>query len=346
MCFFYYCLFLPFVWLGKKVWWSVFRDTAAKKEKAERAVLETARKKGKLEKYGVIDLGDELKRLEEEIDGKPKSKESTAKSEANEKAVTEAINSLVTRKVKLPSEIEKSKKGKTKKGKKKKGSKVASEGKVLKRGEVQHSRLENKEKCGRLEKNRQRVKTDRCGSQKKRKDKNKSRSSGGKGAGPFTGKSHETRKHDRKNQDLKPEIFYSSEHLESDKLLSSDSHSERSVQSSTLSYPMYCSEGSVVEGDETGEESMTEETDVMSSCASESEGNDNSEDDSNEYQSDDASWGDEMDNLELQSEESNEEYSGGDCSDHDEEADWSDKSSLASVTNSNSGGSKDSDNGE
>lgn len=349
MCFFYYCLFLPFVWLGKKVWWSVFRDTAAKKEKAERAVLETARKKGKLEKYGVIDLGDELKRFEEEIDGKPKSKESTAKSEANEKAVTEAINSLVTRKVKLPSEMEKSKKGKTKKGKEKKGVKVASEGQVLKRGEVQHSRLENKEKHGRLEKNRQRMKPDRCGSQKKGKDKSKSRSSGGKKGkkpGPFTGKSHETRKYGGKKQDLKPEIFYSSEHLESDKLLSSDSHSERSVHSSTLSYPMYCSEGSVVEGNESGEESMTGETDVMSSCASESEGNDNSEADSNEYQSDDASWGDEMDNLELQSEESNEEYSDNDCSDHDEEADWSDKSILASLTNSNSGGSMDSDNGE
>lgn len=349
MCFFYYCLFLPFIWLGKKVWWSVFRDTAAKKEKAERAVLKTARKKGKLEKYGVIDLGDELKRLEEEIDGKPKSKESkgsTAKSEANEKAVTEAINSLVTRKVKLPSEMEKSKKGKTKKGKEKKGSKVVSESEVLERGEVQHSRLENKEKRGRLEKNRQRVKTGRCGSQKKGKDKNKSRSSGGKEGkkpGPFTGKSQETRKHGGKKQDL---IFYQSEHLESDKLLCSDSHSERSVHSSTLSYPMYCSEGSVVEGDESGEESMTGETDVLSSCASESEGNDNSEDNSNEYQSDDASWGDEMDNLELQSEESNEEYSGSDCSDHDEEADWSDKSSLTSETNSNSGGSKDSDNEE
>ena len=60
-------------------------------------------------------MGDELKKLEEEIDGKPKSKESkgsTAKNKANEKAVTEAIDSLVTRRVKLLSEMERSKKGK------------------------------------------------------------------------------------------------------------------------------------------------------------------------------------------------------------------------------------------
>lgn len=305
-------------------------------------------------------MGDELKKLEEEIDGKPKSKESkgsTAKSKANEKAVTEAIDSLVTRRVKLPSEMEQSKKGKTKKKKVKKGPKVVSEGEVLKRGEVPR---------GRLEKNRRRVKTDRCGSQKKGKSKSKSRTSGGKKgkkSGPSTGESHATRKHDKikHHKVVKPEIFYSSEHLESDKFLCSDSHSERSAHSSNLSYPMYCSESSIVEGDESGEESMTRETDVLN-CASESEENENSEDDSNEYQSD-ASWGDEMDSLELQSEEGNEEYSSSDCSDHDEEEDHgkeedcsdhdeeedlSDRGScsLASETNSDSGGLKDSDSGE
>ena len=314
-------------------------------------------------------MGDELKRLEEEIDGKPKSKESrgsTAKSKGNEKAVTEAIDSLVTRKVKLPNGMEKSKKGKTKKKKEKKGPKVVSEGEVLKRGEVQRSRQRNREKevpRGRLEENRQRVKTDRCSSQKKGKSKSKSRSGGGKKgkkSGPSTGESHATRKHNKikHHKDLKPEIFYSSEHLESDKLLCSDSHSERSIHSSNLSYPMYCSEASIAEGDESGEESMMGETDVLS-CASESEGNENSEENSNEYQSD-ASWGDETDGLELQSEEGNEEYSGSDCSDEEEdlsdldeeedlsdrdEEDWSDggSCSLASETNSDSGGLKDSD---
>lgn len=197
-------------------------------------------------------MGDELKKLEEEIDGKPKSKESkgsTAKSKGNEKAVTEAIDSLVTRKVKLPNGMEKSKKGKTKKKKEKKGPKVVSEGEVLKRGEVHRSRQRNREKevpRGRLEENRQRVKTDRCSSQKKGKSKSKSRSGGGKKgkkSGPSTGESHATRKHNKikHHKDLKPETFYSSEHLESDKLLCSDSHSERSVHSSNLSYPMYCS---------------------------------------------------------------------------------------------------------
>lgn len=317
-------------------------------------------------------MGDELKRLEEEIDGKPKSKESkssTAKSKANEKAVTEAIDSLVTRKVKLLNGMEKSKKGKTKKKKEKKGPKVVSEGEVLKRGAVQRSRQKNREKevpRGRLEESRRRVKTDRCSSQKKGENKSKSRSGGGKKgkkSGPSTGESHATRKHNKikHHKDLKPEIFYSSEHLESDKLLCSDSHSERSAHSSNLSYPMYCSEASIVEGDESGEESMTGETDVLS-CASESEGNENSEENSNEYQSD-ASWGDEMDDLELQSEEGNEEYSGSDCSDEEkdlsdrdeeedlsdrDEEDWSDggSCSLASETNSDSGGLKDSDSGE
>ena len=66
MCFFYYCFFLPFIWLGKKIWWGVFKDTAAKKEAAEKAVLNQAKKKGKLEKYGIIDIAAELKNIEKE----------------------------------------------------------------------------------------------------------------------------------------------------------------------------------------------------------------------------------------------------------------------------------------
>ena len=68
LCFYYYCLCLPFVWLGKKIWWAVFKDTAAKKEAAQKAVLNAAKKKGKLEKYGMIDIAAELKNIEAERD--------------------------------------------------------------------------------------------------------------------------------------------------------------------------------------------------------------------------------------------------------------------------------------
>ena len=126
VCFFYYCFFLPFAWLGKKVWWSVFRDTAVQKEKAERAVLNTARKKGKLEDYGIVDLGDELRKLEEGTEEGPNQKKSThsaTKSKANEEAISKAIDSLVTKKVKLPpsnNTEKKSKKDKAKRTKKEK----------------------------------------------------------------------------------------------------------------------------------------------------------------------------------------------------------------------------------
>ena len=68
LCFFYYCFFLPFIWLGKKIWWGVFKDTAAKKEAAKKAVLNQAKKKRKLEKYGIIDIAAELKNIEKERD--------------------------------------------------------------------------------------------------------------------------------------------------------------------------------------------------------------------------------------------------------------------------------------
>ena len=66
VCFYYYCCFLPFIWLGKKIWWAVFKDTPAKKEAARKAVLNQAKKKGKLEKYGIIDIEAELKNVENE----------------------------------------------------------------------------------------------------------------------------------------------------------------------------------------------------------------------------------------------------------------------------------------
>ena len=44
----------------------MFKDTAAKKEAAERAVLDAAKKKGKLEKYGLVDLEAELQNVEKE----------------------------------------------------------------------------------------------------------------------------------------------------------------------------------------------------------------------------------------------------------------------------------------
>ena len=68
--FFYYCFFLPFIYIGKKIYWGVFKDTAEKKVKAEKAVLKKARKKGKLEEYGVVDIAADLKKFEEETEGK------------------------------------------------------------------------------------------------------------------------------------------------------------------------------------------------------------------------------------------------------------------------------------
>ena len=77
VCFFYYCLLLPLIWLGKKIYWGVFKDTADKKQRAEQVVLHAARKKGNLEKYGVVDLATELKTFEEEVEVKSKSCKST-----------------------------------------------------------------------------------------------------------------------------------------------------------------------------------------------------------------------------------------------------------------------------
>lgn len=45
--------------------WSVFKDTAANKQKAEDAVLKKAKKKGKLDKYQYDAASEQMKALEE-----------------------------------------------------------------------------------------------------------------------------------------------------------------------------------------------------------------------------------------------------------------------------------------
>lgn len=69
VCFFYYSCLLPFIWLGKKVYWTFLKDTAEQKQRAEQAVLKAAMKKGKSEKYGVIDLEAEMRKLEQASTG-------------------------------------------------------------------------------------------------------------------------------------------------------------------------------------------------------------------------------------------------------------------------------------
>ena len=98
VCFFYYCLFLPFILLGKKIYWSVFRDTADKKEQAEKAVLYVAQKKGNLEKYGVVDLAAELKKFEEEVEDSEKKDERMVNETANDRTLDVAINQLRAKK--------------------------------------------------------------------------------------------------------------------------------------------------------------------------------------------------------------------------------------------------------
>ncbi len=107
LCFFYYCFFLPFIWLGKKIWWCVFKDSAPKKEAAEKAVLNRAKKKGKLEKYGIIDLAAELKNIEEERNqlrggGGDKQQQDAATSDQNsemECSVSEYVKQIVAENV-------------------------------------------------------------------------------------------------------------------------------------------------------------------------------------------------------------------------------------------------------
>lgn len=57
--------------------WGVFKDTEEKKAQAEKAVLSRAQKKGKLEKYGVVDLAAELKKFEEESEDRNATSKTT-----------------------------------------------------------------------------------------------------------------------------------------------------------------------------------------------------------------------------------------------------------------------------
>lgn len=61
--FFFFCCFLPFVALGKKVVWS-FQATEEVKRKAERKVVRKAIKKGKAHKYLV---GEQLGNVQAEV---------------------------------------------------------------------------------------------------------------------------------------------------------------------------------------------------------------------------------------------------------------------------------------
>ena len=86
LCFFYYLLILPFIWLGKKIWWGCFVDTASKKQKAERAVLRAAAKKGpeEMEKVGMISIRADLEHYRD------KDKERERKQKAREQAAARA----------------------------------------------------------------------------------------------------------------------------------------------------------------------------------------------------------------------------------------------------------------
>lgn len=86
VCFFYFCCFLPFIWIGRCVVWRFFKDTEEKKAKAEQEVLLRAKKKGKMEKYGIIDLATELKKMEEDTEGK-----TSGKKDDDQSVVTQAL---------------------------------------------------------------------------------------------------------------------------------------------------------------------------------------------------------------------------------------------------------------
>lgn len=81
MCFFYYLLILPCIWLGKKIWWGCFVDTVGKKKAAESAVLKSVRRKGpeEMEKLGVVSLRDVVKSYQDQRDTQKKLKKEAQK---------------------------------------------------------------------------------------------------------------------------------------------------------------------------------------------------------------------------------------------------------------------------
>lgn len=69
LCFFYYLLILPFIILGKTIYWGLFVNTAEKKKAAEKAVLKAAARKGpdELEKLGIVSLDKQLEKQAKEM---------------------------------------------------------------------------------------------------------------------------------------------------------------------------------------------------------------------------------------------------------------------------------------
>ncbi len=83
--FFYYCLLFPCIWLGKKVIWGVFKDTAAQKQKAVKSVLKRAKRKGKQAKYGIIENEEDSKLVEQkQRHNKDTEKSGTTKNKKND----------------------------------------------------------------------------------------------------------------------------------------------------------------------------------------------------------------------------------------------------------------------
>lgn len=94
--FFYYLLILPFIWLGKKIWWCMFADTMGKKKAAEAAAIKAARKKGPeaLEKLGVVSLHAEVEKYKNEREGKEREKLKEEEKE-QKKAMEEAKKEIM-----------------------------------------------------------------------------------------------------------------------------------------------------------------------------------------------------------------------------------------------------------
>lgn len=94
--FFYYCIILPCVWIGRKCVWSIIRDTAKQKAKAKQTVLKKAYKKGKISKYHFDAVEEQLAEIEKEnIDnneGEDKSEGEKWKTSVNSNKATREGN--------------------------------------------------------------------------------------------------------------------------------------------------------------------------------------------------------------------------------------------------------------
>lgn len=99
LCFFYYLLILPFIWLGKKIWWCMFADTAGKKKAAEMAAIKAAHKKGpeELEKLGVVSLRAEVEKYKNEHEEKEREKLRLEEEREQRRAAKEAMREIERR---------------------------------------------------------------------------------------------------------------------------------------------------------------------------------------------------------------------------------------------------------